>query len=133
MGLPWVRLDANIASHDKVMDLIADPSPKRWQALASYVCALGWAGGHETDGRVRTNHLPAVHGNVATARLLVKYGMWDEAPGGYQIRNWDKRQQSSAAGEAKRAAQQVGGAKGNCIRHHGKDCGCWKTSVGNVA
>jgi len=126
MGLPWVRLDANIASHDKVLDLISDPSPKRWQALASYMLALAWSGGQETDGRVRTNHLPAVQGNAGTARLLVKYQLWDEAPGGYQIRNWDKRQQSAAAGAAKRDAQHVGAVKGNCIRHHGPDCGCWQ-------
>lgn len=126
MGLPWVRLDANIGQHDKVLDLLADPSPKRWQAYASYVTSIAWAGGQETDGRIKHTHLVAVHGNTATARLLVKYGLWDEAPGGFQIRNYELRQQTSAAGAAKRQAQQAGAAKGNCIRHHGPDCGCWK-------
>lgn len=133
MGLPWVRLDANISMHDKMLDLIADPSPKRWQAAASYMFALGWAGGQETDGRIRTNHLPAVHGNAATARLLVKYGLWDEAPGGYQIRNYELRQQTTTTTRSIRQAQHDGALKGNCIRHHGASCGCWKKSVEVVA
>ena len=45
MGLPWVRLDANIATHDKMLALLADPSPQKWQAAASYMFALAWAGG----------------------------------------------------------------------------------------
>lgn len=133
MGLPWVRLDANIGMHDKMLDLLADPSPKRWQAAASYMFALGWCGGQGTDGRIKHSNLLAVHGTASTARLLVKYGFWDEAAGGYQIRNFEQRQQSSVIGDSIRTAKQAGGVKGNCIRHHGKDCGCWKTSVGATA
>jgi hypothetical protein len=133
MALPWVRLDSNIAMHDKMLDLLADPSPKRYQAAASYMFALAWSGGQETDGRVRTAHLAAVHGNQATARLLVKYGFWDEAPGGYQIRNYDVRQQTTKAARSIREAQHAGALKGNCIRHHGKSCGCWEKSVEGVA
>lgn len=133
MGLPWVRLDANIASHDKMLDLLADPSAKRYQAAASYMFAIAWSGGQGTDGRVRTAHLGAVHGNASTARLLVKYGLWDEAPAGYQIRNWDKRQQSAEVASDVLKAKRDGAIKGNCIRHHGKACGCWKTSVEGVA
>lgn len=133
MGLPWVRLDANIGMHDKMLDLLADPSPKRYQAAASYMFALAWSGGTGSDGRIKHSNLIAVHGNASTARLLMKYGFWDEAPGGYQIRNWTQRQQSSAVGDQIRSAKQAGALKGNCIRHHGKDCGCWQTSVEGVA
>lgn len=133
MGLPWVRLDANIAMHDKMLDLLADPSPKRWQAAASYVFSLGWAGGQETDGRIKHSNLLAIHGNASTARLLVKYGFWDEAPGGFQIRNYELRQQTTTATRSIREAQHKGAVKGNCIRHHGKACGCWEKSVKGVA
>lgn len=133
MGLPWVRLDANIASHDKILDLLADPSPKRWQAAASYVFALAWSGGQGTDGRIRTAHLTAVHGSASTARLLVKYSLWDEAPAGYQIRNFDTRQLSAAVADDVLKAKRAGAVKGNCIRHHGKGCGCWRASVEVVA
>jgi hypothetical protein len=78
MSLPWVRIDSNIASHDKILQLLADPSAKRWQAAFSYVCAIGWSGDHGTDGRVPAMALPFVHGTTATARLLVTYRLWEE-------------------------------------------------------
>ena len=126
MGLPWVRLDANIATHDKILALLSDPSTLRWQAMSSYMFALGWSGSHGTDGMVPKAALVFVHGNAKTARLLEKYGLWVECPGGWRIKNYADRQQLSVVAEAKSAAQRAGAAKGNCIRHHGPDCGCWK-------
>jgi hypothetical protein len=32
MALPWIRLDANIATHDKIVHLMLDPSAKKYQA-----------------------------------------------------------------------------------------------------
>jgi hypothetical protein len=132
MALPWVRLDGNIASHDKILNLLSDPSPKRWQAAASYMFALGWSGAHGTDGHIGTAALPMVHGTPATARLLQKYGLWDEATAGYRIRNFDQRQELTIVAEAKRHMQRIGARKGNCIRHHGKDCGCWQVAEREV-
>jgi len=43
MGLPWVRLDANIASHDKTIKALGHRNGKG--AMALYVFALGWSGG----------------------------------------------------------------------------------------
>lgn len=124
MGLPWVRLDSNIATHDKILHLLTDPSTAKWQAAFSYVCALGWSGGQGTDGRIASVALGFVHGNAKTARLLVKYHLWKEAVAGYEIVNFNARQQTSDASEAIRTAQSAGGKRGNCIRHHGELC--WK-------
>ncbi len=132
MNLPWVRLDANIASHDKVLDLLDDPSPKRWQAAASYMFALGWCGAQGTDGRITPAALPFVHGTTTTARLLVKHGLWDETPPrGWCIRNYELRQETAVVTEGKRAAQRAAARRTNCIRYHGQDCGCWRR--GDVA
>jgi hypothetical protein len=128
MGLPWVRLDTNIASHDKILALSADPSPRRWQALASYCFALAWSGGQGTDGFIPGYALHFVHGSPQTARLLVKYRLWEEKPNGYQIRNYDTRQVLNDVAEADRKAHVKAGRKGNCIRWHGEDCGCWKVT-----
>ena len=125
MGLPWVRLDANIATHDKVLALLSDPSTKKWQAFSSYVCGLAWSGGQGTDGFVPRTALPMIHGTSATARLLEKYGLWDEGRVGWNIRNWDKRQASSAVAALARSSKQRAAAKGNCVKYHGADCGCW--------
>lgn len=123
-GLPWVRLDSNISTHDKILHLIGDPSTLRWQAAASYMFAMAWSGGQGTDGRIPTAALGIVHGNAKTARLLVKYRLWSEAVGGYSIVNFDHRQQLNTTTDAIRSAQSTGGKKGNCTRHHGELC--WK-------
>jgi hypothetical protein len=124
MGLPWVRLDANIATHDKILALASDPSALRWQAAFSYICALAWSGGHGTDGKIPSAALGIVHGNQKTARLLVKYRLWSEATAGFQIVNFERRQQVNSASEAIKTAQSQGGKRGNCLRHHGDLC--WK-------
>lgn len=133
MALPWVRLDANIATHDKIVHLLSDPSAKKWQASASYMFALAWSGGQGTDGFVPAAALPFVHGTAQTARLLEKYQLWEVATAGWTIRNFDTRQELNIIAEGKRAAQKLGGVKGNCIKYHGPDCHCWKDSVGGVA
>jgi hypothetical protein len=129
MGLPWVRLDANIAAHDKILALLSDPSATKWQAVASYMFSTAWSGGAGTDGYVPRTALPFVHGTSATARLLEKYGLWTEAPAGWRIPNFDKRQPLTAAAESVRQTKQKASAKGNCIRHHGPDCGCWQETA----
>ena len=128
MALPWVRLDANIGSHDKILALLADPSPKRWQAYASYMTALAWSGGQGTDGLIPQTALPFVHGTLATARLLVTYRLWEESLIGWRIVNYEARQELNIVAEAKRAAQAAGGRKARCRQNHGPDCGCWKTA-----
>jgi hypothetical protein len=122
MALPWVRLDSHIGSHDKILSLLADPSAKRFQAAFSYVCALGWSGDQGTDGRIPTPALPFVHGNAATARLLVKYQLWDEGAGCWMIRNFAERQELAAITAGKRESRRFAAEKGNCSRWHGPTC-----------
>lgn len=125
MALPWVRMDTNMPNHDKILALIADPSAKRWQAVASYQFSIMWSGGAGTDGRIPAYALGAVHGTQATAKLLVKYGLWVERTGAWEIKNYANRQELDVVSEAKRDARTVAGRKAACIRHHGPDCGCW--------
>lgn len=134
MPLPWVRLDSSIASHDKILALLSDPSPKRWQAVSSYMFGLGWSGQQGTDGKVPSSALPFIHATTATARLLVKYGLWDEngTGTGWTIRNWAERQQAVAMTDEARTRLSAAGRKANCVRWHGEDCGCWKQGLGSA-
>lgn len=129
MALPWVRLDSNVAQHDKMLALKYDPSAKRWQAVASYFFALAWSGGQGTDGFIPHHALEAVHGTPATARLLVKHKLWEEGISGYKIRNYESRQELNIVAEAKRAAQAAGGRKARCRQNHGPNCGCWEKTA----
>ena len=125
MGLRWVRLDSNIASHDKILGLLEERDGVK--AAWMYVCALGHCGGHDTDGLVSFQSLPFVHGTRRLAELLVKHGLFRPHPKGWEIPNWDERQQSSGTTQAIRDAQSAGAKKANCVRWHGPDCGCWKS------
>jgi hypothetical protein len=129
VALPWVRLDSNIASHDKMLALIHHPSAHRWRAAAVYPFALGWSGAAGTDGHIPFHALGQVHGTKPVAALLVEVGLWVPDPLGWTIPNWAERQQVSGTSDAIRRAKAVGAMKGNCIRWHGKDCGCWDTAA----
>lgn len=129
MSLPWVRLDSNIASHDKILELIDERDGYR--AAFVYLCSLGWAGGQGTDGAIPKRALKMIHGTERHAQMLVNHRLWEYAEDGksYVIRNWAQRQELEAIAEGKRAAQRLGALKGNCKRHHGPDCGCWKDAA----
>lgn len=122
MGLPWVRIDSHIASHDKILNLLSDPSAKRYQAAFAYVCAIGWSGDQGTDGFIPQVALPFIHANDTIARLLVKYRLWEEALTGWQIRNYADRQELAIIADAKRESKRMAAEKGNCSRWHGPDC-----------
>ena len=125
-GLPWVRMDTSLPSHPKMLALIHDPSPKRWQAVATVGFAICWAGEHGTDGHIPRTALPFIHATKATAALLVKHGFWEVSPGGWQIRNYVIRQELAVVTAAKKEAQRVGALKANCNRWHGPSCTCWQ-------
>lgn len=128
-GLPWVRMDTGLPSHPKMLALLADPSPKRWQAAAAAQFAIEWAGGAGTDGRIPPYALPAIHATRPVAELLVKHGFWTSTGDGWQIRNFAARQELAAVTAAKKEAQRIGSLKGNCTRWHGPDCHCWKDAI----
>lgn len=127
MSLPWVRLDSNIASHDKVVELLSRRDGAR--AFTLYVCGLGYAGGHATDGSIPRVALPFIHGNERLAIMLVEARLWEhEGTSGWRIRNWEQRQELAVIAEMKRVGRKVAGAKGACKKWHGPDCQCWKTA-----
>lgn len=134
MSLPWVRLDSNIASHDKVLRLLAAKDGHR--AFTLYVCALGYAGGHATDGFIPAYALPVLHGTERLATTLVTHRMWEpdvvDGERGWRIRNYLQRQELSVVTEAKRHAQRLGARRTNCKRWHGPDCQCWREDGGDA-
>ena len=127
MSLPWVRLDSNIASHDKIVTLLGQKDGQK--AFVLYICGLGYAGGHATDGAIPRASLPFIHGTERLAVMLVDHRLWEHAEGGWKIRNWDQRQELAIVAEMKRAGRKAAGAKGACRKWHGPQCDCWKTAT----
>lgn len=127
MSLPWFRVDSHIGSHDKVLNLLSIEGAKpadRWQASFSYICAIGWAVDHGTDGKVPKIALPFVHGTPTTARLLVISKLWIEHATGWEIVNFANRQELTIVTDEKRSAQSAGGKAARCRNNHGLECGC---------
>lgn len=126
MSLPWVRLDANIASHDKTLRALGRRGGKA--AMALYVFSLGWSGGHGTDGHIPAAALGLLHGTPHEASILVDVRLWDLDPSGdgWQIHNYAERQELTSVTDAKREAKRRAAARGNCVRWHGPECGCWQ-------
>ena len=129
-GLPWVRLDTTFYENPKILALLAERDGYR--AAVVYVSALAYAGGHGTDGLIAAYALPRVHGRKADADRLVRHGLWDAVERGWQIHDYAQLQQTSDTTESIRAERRRASIKGNCIRHHGEDCGCWRGGLPSV-
>jgi hypothetical protein len=130
MGLPWVRLDSTIASHDKTIRVVGEKGGKG--AMAVYMFALGWCGAQGTDGFIPRAALLMLHGTPADARLLEASELWDADPdgSGWWVRNWERRQESSAMSAAKREKARQAGLKSGCVRRgHLPGCTCWQGNV----
>lgn len=111
MGLPWVRLDTNISTHDKILTLL-DKGAKGKQAGFVYTMSIAHAAGHGTDGMIRKSVLPFIHATQGDANLLVMADLWECAEGGYRIKNWGNRNVVGAAQQALSEARSRAGAKG---------------------
>lgn len=124
-GLPWVRLDANIGTNRKIVRLLALRDGAK--AFTLYITALGWAGGHGTDGRIPGYILSMLHGNSRLATLLIECELWDTLDeDGYAIRNYADRQELARVTEAK----QQGKRRAICVRwmKEGRPCSCGEHS-----
>lgn len=124
MVLPWVRIDTGIASHDKILALLNDPSPQRWRAFTSYVCSIGWSAEHSTDGEIPRTAFPFIWATSHTAELLVKHELWEVNvyDSGWTIHNYALRQQLAIITEAKREQSSVNAQRAACSRWHGPQC-----------
>jgi len=127
MPLPWVRLDTNLPSHDKILGLLEERDGFRTALV--YVFGLSYCGANETDGLIPFAAIGLIHGRKKDAEALVKHGLWKPVPRGWEVHNWLNRQQASQVTDATKQANRLGALKANCIRWHGPECGCWKAAV----
>lgn len=104
MGLPWVRLDAAFPRNHKVIELAHH---KRWQAITTYVSALGYSGEHGLAGFIPESCLPFIHGTKATAAQLCEVGLWISVPGGWEINDWNEYQPTNDEAERRRIKAQT--------------------------
>lgn len=111
--MTWFKVDDQFAMHPKSMSAGN-------AALGLWVRAGSWSAAHLTDGRIPSELLPALGGNSASAKRLVKAGLWDVEPDGYQFRDWSDYQPLAEDVKAAEAAEKDGGSWGNHVRWHVK-------------
>lgn len=110
-GLPWVRIDSDLAQNPKIVDLVAEHGQRGLAAAFVFVGSIGYSAGHNTDGEIRKGVLPFIHGTAAHARLLVEVGLWDIAERGWRISRYAEHQPTMATREALSEAGKKGAAK----------------------
>lgn len=117
-GLPWARLDTNLPTHDKVLELVGVGARGKAAAFV-YVCGIAYAVGHGTDGFIRRAALPFIHGTAADARLLVDARLWVPVDGGWTIANYGTRQAVGLNAQALSEVRAEAGRKGADARWGG--------------
>lgn len=127
-GLPWVRFDTTLPDNPKVLELLT--MKDGYRAAFVYCCGLAYSGRHGTDGHIPGPALGRIHGRRCDAEKLVKVGLWDPAESGWWVQSWAEYQQLAETSERIREERRKAGRKGNCVRHHGPDCGCWQEEPG---
>lgn len=123
-GLPWFRTDSHIYANDKFLALLGERGGEK--SFVSYIFGLGWSVGHGTDGAIPRHVAHLIRADKARGEQLVEHALWEPRPDGWGIRNFDKRQQTSAMTDSKSALQSQGARKGNCKRFHPQPCNCWE-------
>jgi len=114
-GLPWARLDTNLPTHDKVLELVGVGARGKSAGFV-YVCGLAYSVGHGTDGLIRRAALPFIHGTTGDARLLVDARLWIPVDGGWTIANFGTRQAAGAAAQSLSEARSEAGRRGAAER-----------------
>jgi hypothetical protein len=125
--LPWFRMDTNFPQHDKVLELVEVGDRGRAAGFV-WACGIAYCQANETDGLIPFGALPFIHARRPHAELLVSHGLWKPHPRGWEVVNYLERQPSADTLRHVRAERSRAGGKGNCVRWHGPDCGCWKRS-----
>lgn len=115
-GLPWVRMDTDTHENPKILDFIEEHGQRALAAIAVWKFAIGYAGGHGTDGEITRAALRQVHGTPAHARLLVEAGFFDVTEKGWQISGYEVHQPSRAITEQLREQLSEAGKKGAAAR-----------------
>lgn len=123
-GLPWYRKDVGWMDDPKVLELLT--MRDGFRAVVVWDASIAYSVRNGTDGVIRPAMLPRVHARRSDADRLVKVGLWDEHPEGWQVHGFLEYQQSALVTAQIRETKQRAAGKGNCVRWHGRDCGCWQ-------
>ena len=126
-GLPWIRFDTTLPDHPKMLELLGYKDGHR--SAFVFCCSLAYAGRHGTDGFIPAAALTRINGRKQDADNLVRVGLWDpDTEGGWHVHDYAEYQQTAEVTDAVRDKRRMASRKGNCVRHHGEGCQCYKVA-----
>ena len=102
--MAWLKIESSVARNRKFVQ--AGPAPS-WL----WVCGIAYSQEGLTDGFIAKESLPylGVKNSAQLATHLVKAGLWDEVPGGWQIHDYLEHNRSAAqVGEIKAKKKENG-------------------------
>ncbi|WP_151487017.1 hypothetical protein [Microbacterium maritypicum] len=109
-------MDTDTHENPKILDFIEEHGQRALAAIAVWKFAIGYAGGHGTDGEITRAALKQVHGTPAHARLLVEAGFFELTEKGWQIAGYETHQPSRAMTDQLREQLSEAGKKGAAAR-----------------
>lgn len=90
-GLKWIRLDTTMFDNPKLLYLQED---KQHRAIVAYLQGMCYSGRHGLAGFVPSAALRIIGATTNDAKHLVNAGLWQPAPGGWEINGWAEYQLS---------------------------------------
>lgn len=106
-GLKWIRIDTQMFENPKLLYLKED---KQYRAVVVHLEGMAYSGRHALAGFIPKAALRIIGATAADAARLVKAGLWDPAPGGWNVHDWDEYQLSADDMQARRERAQKGAA-----------------------
>ena len=87
--MPWGRVDDTWYDHPKLEELEDSREwPDRLAGAGLSSLAWSWCNRFLTDGKVPRGTVAKLGGTIELADMLVRAGLWESAPGGYQIHDF---------------------------------------------
>lgn len=106
MWVKWVKVDVGLPDHQKLTQAALVLGRDGWaRALGVYVAGLCWSGRNTSDGflpRHTVDGFRQVTNPLSVAGALVKVGLWEDAPNGFQIHDYADYQIDAATVKEKR-------------------------------
>lgn len=99
--MAWFKVDDGFWCHPKSIGISAN-------AAGVWVLAGAWCAQNLTDGAITTDQLRCVcpmATRTAAASELVRRGLWEATPTGWQFVDWEQWQPTKAQVEARREAE----------------------------
>lgn len=114
-GLKWIRLETTLFENPKLLYLQED---KQHKTILIHLQGMCYSGRHNLAGYIPKAALRLLGATLADAHRLVTSGLWEPAPGGWTVNDWDEYQLADDdAQKRSEKAQKAAAARWDKVRN----------------